>query len=165
MADHNFKADTYDANTAVLDDCKAYIADVVLPSEPASQFEDIGADITAFVQAINDVLPKVSQFFEEQAYTYRAAKNSICISDSQYASKISEYVVDITTLARELRSMSQSTAATSTIDTVFKCSSSVIAGIYIKYQDLNFDTANDDELRKYIAVQVSQFVGLYKRVQ
>ena len=59
MADHNFLVGTYDANTAILDECKAHIAEIILPSEPASQFDDADMSTHLIVQAINSVLPEV----------------------------------------------------------------------------------------------------------
>lgn len=87
MADHNFLTDTYDSNTAILDECKAHIAEIVLPSEPASQFDEADMSIHVIVQAINSVLPEVSQLFEGQAYMYRFAKKGVCIVDGEYAPK------------------------------------------------------------------------------
>ncbi len=95
MADHNFLTDTYDTNTAILDECKAHIAEIVLPSEPASQFDEADMSIHVIVQAINSVLPEVSQLFEGQAYMYRFAKKGVCIVDGEYAPKLDDPIKDV----------------------------------------------------------------------
>ena len=102
MADHNFTTDTYDANTAVLDECKKHIAEVVLPSEPASQF---GVMSWFQVNAINSILGQVSQLFEGQAYMYRFAKKGVCLVDGEYALKFDDQFENIQTFKTGITQM------------------------------------------------------------
>ena len=106
MADHNFLTDTYNSNTAILDECKAHIAEIILPSEPASQFDDADMSTHLIVQAINSVLPEVSQLFEGQAYMYRFAKKGVCIVDGEYAPKLDDPIEDVRKFISSISSMS-----------------------------------------------------------
>lgn len=105
MADHNFLTDTYDANTAILDGCKSHITEVVLPTEPASQFEDGGVVVRTVIDAINATLGDVSETFEGQAYMYRFAKKGVCLADTNYAAKLTDSIDDIVRLTSTLNSM------------------------------------------------------------
>ena len=92
MADHNYLTDTYDANTAILNECKAHIAEIVLPSEPASQFDSVEVIGRFLIGGINNILGIVFQLFEGQADSYRSAKESICLSDTDYGRKIDNHI-------------------------------------------------------------------------
>lgn len=105
MADHNFLTDTYNFNTAILDECKRHISEIILPSEPVSQFDDVDTVSRMEINAVNRALDDVSQLFEGQAYMYRLAKKSICLTDDEYAPKLDDSVADVTKFISTLKSM------------------------------------------------------------
>ena len=92
MADHNYLTDTYDANTAILNECKAHIAEIVLLSEPASQFDSVEVVGRLLIGGINNILGTVSQFFEGQVDSYRSSKESICLSNTYYGRKMDDHI-------------------------------------------------------------------------
>ena len=106
MADHNFLVGTYDANTAILDECKAHIAEIILPSEPASQFDENDFITTSLIHTvINGALPEVSQIFEGQAYMNRFAQKGVCLSDTKYATQLDSANVDAGKLLTAVKSI------------------------------------------------------------
>ena len=107
MADHNFLTDTYASNTAILDECKAHIAEIVLPSEPASQFEDVDFLARATIDAINSVLSDVSLTFEGQTTSYCSCRSELLSLEIKYAGKINGVSSDCTLLSTALQNMSE----------------------------------------------------------
>lgn len=105
MADHNFTTDTYDANTAILDECKAHIAETVLPSDPASQFDDGSTLDRMAIDAINSVLGKVSQIVETSVSNYSMAKTEVINSDGSFYSKLNDSVDNAALLLNALCKM------------------------------------------------------------
>ncbi len=105
MADHNYLTDTYDANAAILNECKAHIAEIVLPSEPASQFDSVEVVGRILIGGINNILGIVSQLFEGQANSYRSAKESVCTIDGKYTIKFDDPIEDVEKLSSTLKSM------------------------------------------------------------
>ena len=100
--DHNFSTNTYNINTSVFNECKTYIANVAIPSEPASKFN---MNIWFEVNAINAALGDVLQIFEEQAYTYQNANKNVCAVDGEYALKLIDSVQDVERLKSTIDAM------------------------------------------------------------
>lgn len=150
MADHNFLTDTYDVNTAILDECKSHIAEIILPTEPASQFEDGGVVIRTVIDAINATMGDVSETFEGQAYMYRFAKKGVCLADDNYATKLSGRFEDITLLSSAIKNMTETLCSSKNIEeVVYVCLVSLLASIYIRNASIDFSTASDEELENY----------------
>ena len=153
MADHNFLVGTYDANTAILDECKAHIAEIILPSEPASQFDENDFITTSLIHTvINSALPEVSQIFEGQAYMYRFAKKGVCVLDTDYSSKIGTPIDDLSTLVTILNRFIESMGVPTTTEVFFSFPSASIASIYIKNMDIDLKSASDEEIEDYYAI-------------
>lgn len=100
--DHNFSTNTYNINTSVFNECKTYIANVAISSEPASKFN---MNIWFEVNAINAALGDVLQIFEEQAYTYQNANKNVCAVDGEYALKLIDSVQDVERLKSTIDAM------------------------------------------------------------
>lgn len=105
MADHNFLTDTYNFNTAILDECKRHISEIILPSEPVSQFDDVDTVSRMEINAVNRALDDVSQVFEGQANSYFQARQGICAADINYAAKQTGQIDDIEKLISALNGM------------------------------------------------------------
>lgn len=161
MADHNFLTDTYDSNTAILDECKAHIAEIVLPSEPASQFEDADFLARDTIDAINAVLSDVSLTFEGQAYMYRFAKKGVCIKDSEYASKLTDSIEDIGKFTATLKSMadlmSVECTSNSFIGSLDYDVSCILAGGVASIELSDYLTQNDDGEYVYNSDSINHF--------
>ena len=157
MADHNFTTDTYDANTAILDECKAHIAETVLPSDPASQFDDGSTLDRMAIDAINSVLGKVSQIFEGQAYMYRFAKKGVCLVDDKYAPKLDDSIGDVERLNSAIESMANLMGVKCTTNSfigslgydIRGLLANTIVAIY-EYNTKNLENMSQEEFDKYI---------------
>ena len=151
MAEHNYLTDTYDANTAILNECKVHIAEIVLPSEPASQFDSVEVIGRLLIGGINNILGTVSQLFEGQAYTYRFAKNSVCLFDTNYGSKIDPATEDISTIVTTLKTFVGSMSISTSTEVLFSFPLATIASIYVKNMHIDLESASEDEIEKYYA--------------
>lgn len=150
MADHNFLTDTYDSNTAILNECKGYIADVVLPSEPVSQFDDDGIIARMVINTINSILGQVSQLFEGQAYMYRFAKKGVSIVDTDYGNKLNDSIEDVGQIVSSIKIMTETLDSSKNLkDVVYVCPVSLLASIYIRNASIDFNNASDEELENY----------------
>lgn len=105
MSDHNFLIDNYDINVAILEDCKDYISQIVLPSEPASQFDNFHMIERLEINAVNTVLEMILQIFEEQSSAFYQVKQKICTVDINYALKLTDSINDISQLYAMLNAM------------------------------------------------------------
>ena len=105
MSDHNFLIDDYDINVAILEDCKGHISQIVLPSDPVSQFDNFHMMERLEINAVNAVLGVISQIFEGQSSAFYQAKQKVCTVDTSYALKLTDSINDISQLSATINAM------------------------------------------------------------
>ena len=105
MSDHNFLIDDYDINVAILEDCKGHISQIVLPSDPVSQFDNFHMMERLEINAVNAVLGVISQIFEGQSSAVYQAKQKVCTVDTSYALKLTDSINDISQLSATINAM------------------------------------------------------------
>ena len=163
MAEHNYLTDTYDTNTAILNKCKTHIAEIVLPSEPASQFDSVEVIGRLLIGGINNILRIVSQLFEGQADSYRSAKESICLSDTDYGRKIDDYIDDIGQVVSIINKMTSymvgsnknesiifDVNGTSSVNSVFE--NELQLCLYSIYSNNYLENMGEEQLKSYCKV-------------